>query len=84
MNNFFSFEDTSDGEIKVFKVGVDAVYLLNIFIGIPLAGFFFFVWKPLSEGLTFIVLFTFIWTIPSGFACKQELKQRESNGINDD
>jgi hypothetical protein len=56
------FESDSKEELQATASTFGGCFALTFVFLIPIAGFFWFIWKPLGEGLMFIAVFTCAWT----------------------
>jgi hypothetical protein len=73
------FADDTEKAIEGYRETYSGLTGCMVFILIPIAGFFFFVWEPLGKGLLFVALFTALWTIPLTISASKELKSRKTN-----
>jgi hypothetical protein len=71
------FSDDTDKAVAGYKETYSGLSGCAVFILIPIAGFFWFVWEPLGKGLLFVALFTVSWTIPLTYWASKEIEKRK-------
>ena len=72
------FADDSDKEVDQYKSTYSGLSGCAIFVLIPIAGFFWFVWEPLGKCLLFFAVFTALWSAPLSYFASKEIERRKT------
>jgi hypothetical protein len=73
------FADDTEKAVAGYQETYGGISGCAVFILIPIAGFFLFVWEPLGKGLLFVALFTALWAIPLSYWASKEVEKRKAN-----
>jgi hypothetical protein len=68
--------DENTKEVRESQKAFAQIVGLVVFLLIPIAGIFCFIWEPLGKGLLFSALFTLAWATPSLYFASKELEGR--------